>query len=85
MTFGFIKFCYETEEVHSKHGGLEIIHLHLKSCFILCFLLNPLAILQICAISRKKRHNYKKLQCHLKMLRAVKSVHVPNFVSISSL
>ena len=53
MTFGLMKFCYEIEEAHSKGEGLEIMHLNLKSCFIWCFLLNPLAILEIYAIFRK--------------------------------
>ena len=34
VTFGSIKFCYGIKEVHSKREGLEIIVLHLKSCFI---------------------------------------------------
>ena len=60
MTFGSIKFCYDVEEVHSKRERLEIIVLHLKSCFICCFLLNPLAILQICESFQEKCH----LTCH---------------------
>ena len=52
VTFGTIKFCDDIE-VHSKREGMEIMGLHLKSCFIWCFLLNPLAILQICDIFRK--------------------------------
>ena len=33
-TFGSIQFCYDIEEVQSKREGLEIIVLHVKSCFI---------------------------------------------------
>ena len=34
VTFVFIKFCYEIKDVDSKREGLEIISLHLKSCFM---------------------------------------------------
>ena len=30
MTFGSTKFCYDTEDIHSKRERLEIIVLHLK-------------------------------------------------------
>ena len=53
VTFSSRKFCYDMEEVHSKRERLEKIVLHLKSCFIWCFLPNLLAILQICEIFRK--------------------------------
>ena len=42
----------------------------------------------ICYFQEKSRNmprDHKKWHCHLKMLRTVKSVHVLNFVSISSL
>ena len=54
MTFGPMKFCYDIGEVHSKREGLEITHLHLKSCFIFMFsAIDSLPVLQICAIFGK--------------------------------